>query len=62
MSRLTYGNGDWVDYTYDTKGRLLTQGYEDGDTVTYVYDNSGALAKRTDSATGVTSTGDGSMC
>ena len=54
LQSLDYGNGDSVDYTYDDKGRLLTQTYEDGDTVSYAYDNNGALAKVTDSATGIT--------
>ena len=48
------GKAGTVRYTYDAKGRLITQTYEDGDTVTYQYDNSGALAAVTDSATGIT--------
>jgi len=56
LTELDYGNGDEVKYTYDTKGRLLTQTYEDGDTVTYTYDNNGALARVKDSATGITTT------
>ena len=35
LQQLTYGNDDFVRYTYDKAGRLLTQTYEDGDTVTY---------------------------
>ena len=56
LTALEYGNGDKVQYTYDDKGRLLTQSYEDGDTVTYTYDNNGALATVTDSATGIKTT------
>ena len=56
LASLDYGNGDSVDYTYDTQGRVTKQTYEDGDTVAYKYDNSGALASVTDSATGITTT------
>ena len=52
LSALDYGNGDKVQYTYDTYGRLILETYEDGDTVAYTYDNNGALATVTDSATG----------
>ena len=48
LTELEYGNGDKLQYTYDDKGRLLTQTYEDGATVTYTYDNNGALATVTD--------------
>ena len=44
LEELVYGNGNRVEYEYDSKGRLLTQTYEDGTTVTYTYDNNGALA------------------
>ena len=54
LQSLDYGNGDGVNYTYDSQGRLTSQTYEDGDTVTYQYDNDGALAVMTDSATGIT--------
>ena len=56
LEKLDYGNGDSVQYEYDSLGRVLTQTYEDGDTVTYDYDNNGALATVTDSATGRTTT------
>ena len=52
LETLAYGNGDRVQYTYDTLGRVTQETYEDGDTVTYAYDNDGALATVTDSATG----------
>ena len=54
LNKLTYGNADFVQYTYDTQGRVTKQTFEDGDTVTYKYDNNGALATVTDSATGRT--------
>lgn len=56
LTTLDYGNGDKVQYTYDTQGRITKQTYEDGDTVTYKYDNSGALATVTDSSSGKTTT------
>ncbi len=56
LTTLDYGNGDKVQYTYDTQGRVTKQTYEDGDTVTYKYDNSGALATVTDSSSGKTTT------
>lgn len=60
LDRLDYGNGDRVEYEYDGKGRVIKETFMDGDTeqgtVTYAYDNNGALAKVTDSATGITTT------
>ena len=56
LTALAYGNGDRVQYEYDTQGRTTKQTYEDGDTVTYAYDNNGALATVTDSATGIKTT------
>lgn len=56
LEMLTYGNEDFVRYTYDDYGRITQEIYEDGDTVTYTYNNSGALATVTDSATGITTT------
>jgi len=54
LSRLDYGNGDRVQYTYDDKGRVTRQTYEDGAYISYTYDNSGILTKQYDSATGRT--------
>ncbi len=54
LTSLDYGNGDGVDYTYDSQGRITKEIFEDGDTVTYRYDNSGALATVRDSASGIT--------
>ena len=53
LDKLTYGNEDFVAYTYDDQGRVIAETFENGDTVTYAYDNSGALATVTDSATGI---------
>ena len=52
LDRLTYGNGDTVDYEYDSDGRVILETFEDGSTVSYEYDNTGALATMTDSKTG----------
>ena len=54
LQSLAYGNGDSVQYTYDTYGRVTKQTYEDGTTVSYLYDNDGALASVYDSETGTT--------
>ena len=54
LQSLVYGNGDSVQYTYDTYGRVTKQTYEDGTTVSYLYDNDGALASVYDSETGIT--------
>ena len=56
LQRLDYGNGDRVQYTYDSQGRLIQEEYEDGETVSYAYDNSGNLATVTDSETGTVTT------
>ena len=54
LQALECGNGNSVQYTYDTYGRLIQQTYEDGTNVTYKYDNDGTLSTITDSETGVT--------
>ncbi len=56
LSALDYGNGNSVQYEYDSKGRVTGQTYEDGDTYSYTYDNSGNLATVKDSVTGITTT------
>ena len=52
LDKLTYGNGDTVEYAYDGEGRVILETFEDGSTVSYQYDNTGALATMTDSETG----------
>ena len=52
LNKLTYGNGDYVQYTYDAQGRITKLTYEDGATVTYGYNTDGDLVTVTDSATG----------
>ncbi len=54
LDTIDYGNGDKVQYEYDSYGRLLTETYEDNDVVSYQYDNDGGLAAVTDSETGIT--------
>ncbi len=56
LKNLDYGNGDTIQYEYDSQGRILTETYEDGQNVTYIYDNSGNIAMVTDSATGIITT------
>ena len=51
LDKLTYGNGDTVEYEYDNDGRVILETFEDG-SVSYEYDNTGALATMTDSKTG----------
>ncbi len=53
----TYGNGDYVSYTYDSFRRPVTRTWENGATVSYVYGTDGALGRMTDSATGRTTHG-----
>ena len=56
LTQLSYGNGDYVRYTYDSQGRVTKKTYEDGAYESYAYDRSGNLATVTDSETGTTTT------
>ena len=56
LTKLLYGNNDFIQYTYDDQGRVTKDTYEDGDTVSYLYDNSGALASVIDSGSSITTT------
>ena len=56
LQRLDYGNGDRVEYEYDSQGRKISETFEDNTTVSYAYDNSGNLATVTDSETGIVTT------
>ncbi len=53
LSGLAYGNGNTVQYTYDSYGRPTAVTYSNSGTVSYDYDNDGNLASVTDSATGL---------
>ncbi len=56
LSRSTYGNGDYVDYEYDSYGRIVSIGYEDIDKAEeYIYDNDGNIGILKDNVTGRTS-------
>ena len=54
LQKVTYGNGDFESYTYDSYGRMTGQANEEEETVSYKYDNNGDLASVYDSATGLT--------
>ena len=56
LTKLLYGNNDFIQYTYDNQGRITKDTYEDGDTVSYLYDNSGSLASVIDSGSGISTT------
>ena len=46
LSRMTYGNGDYVDYTYDAFDRQRTAAYNDGTTYHYDYSSDNALTRQ----------------
>ena len=46
LSRMTYGNGDYVDYTYDAFDRQRTAAYNDGTTYHYDYSGDNDLARQ----------------
>ena len=51
LQKMTYGNNDFVQYTYDSQGRVICETYEDGTTLTYAYDTTGTLGTPTDTIT-----------
>ncbi len=54
LKKLAYGNGDVVQYTYNSKGQVLTEKYTDtGRVITYTYNARDALATRHDSSTNI---------
>lgn len=53
LTRSDYGNGDYITYSYDSKGRISGIGYEDNaSAIGYTYDNNGNLGILTDGITG----------
>ena len=50
LTRLTYGNGDYEDYTYDNLDRLVKVTYNgnSANAFTVLYDSNGRLAKAVD--------------
>ena len=56
MSKQTYGNGDYIDFTYDSLDRITEKKYNGSSTrrATYAYGADGSLARTTDFSTGTT--------
>ena len=56
LTRLTYGNGDYEDYTYDNLDRLVKVTYNGSavNAFTVLYDSNGRLAKAVDGKAGIT--------
>ena len=56
MSKQTYGNGDYIDFTYDSLDRITEKKYNGSSTrrATYAYGADGSLARSTDFSTGTT--------
>ena len=52
LSRMTYGNGDFITYTYDHLGRVATETWDDGTEYVYFYFAEGKKRKKVDTATG----------
>ena len=44
LLKQTYGNGDYVSYTYDSHRRPTKQTWSNGDTVSYIYGSDGPWA------------------
>ena len=53
LTRMTYGNGDYVDYTYDILGRKTETETSDGDSYEYRYTGDGQLYEITDTDGGL---------
>ena len=47
LTRMTYGNGQYVNYTYDAFDRVVRMEYNSGRYITYRYNAEGALAEMT---------------
>ena len=56
LTRMTYGNGEYEDYTYDNLDRLVKVTYNGNSVNDYiiVYDSNGRLAKAVDGKAGIT--------
>jgi len=56
LTRMTYGNGDYEDYTYDALDRLTKVTYNGSavNAFTVLYDSNGRLAKAVDGKAGIT--------
>ena len=53
LTRMTYGNGAWVNYTYDHLGRKSLTTTSGGDSYSYRYTGDGQLYEMTDTAGGL---------
>ena len=54
LEKQTYGNNDYITFTYDDLGRTKTATYSDGRVLTYSYTGDGQLYSTHDSETGYT--------
>ena len=56
LAKQTYGNGDYIDFTYDSLDRITEKRYNGSSTkrATYAYGADGSLARTTDFSTGTT--------
>ena len=54
LTKQTYGNEDWVSFTYDNLGRVKTATYSEGRKLTYRYTGDGQLYSVHDNKTGYT--------
>ena len=48
LTTVTYANGDYIEYEYDTSGRVHRQVYDDGDIVTFEYNDQSEFSCITD--------------
>jgi len=52
LTKTTYGNGDYVNYAYDSLERVSQTSYNDRGSVSYIYNGLGGLGKVSDAETG----------
>lgn len=53
LTTVTYANGDYIEYEYDTSGRVHRQVYDDGDIVTFEYNDQSEFSCITDTGSGL---------
>ena len=54
INKMEYGNGDYVEYSYDNLGRLIAVSYDGVKTYEYIYNNNGDLYCTKDLEKGIT--------
>jgi len=54
VTKMQYGNGDYIDYSYDNLGRLIAVSYNGVKTYEYIYNNNGDLYCTKDLENGIT--------